>query len=1391
MMFADDPTQANDAGPEDGVTRLPVAQLKRWQPTRGGLLNLYRYDSEEFRYEQGHLLLRGNNGTGKSRVLALQLPFLLDGDIASHRVEPDGDPAKRMEWNLLMNRHKDRLGYTWLEFGRLQEDGSEQYLTIGCGLSAVAGRGVADKWFFITKQRIGCDLYLQSTAGAALGRAALVDAIGEHGHVYTAASAYRAAVDRALFGLGEQRYAALVDLLIQLRKPQLSRQLDERQLSDALSQALRPLPESVLADVAESFRSLEADRGELERYRVAEGSVASFLEEYARYSRIAARRRAEVVRRAHSAYEDVQRDLRATQEQLEAATRRRAELDAQLLQLGHDESAALAEERALQQSPEMRGAENLDRLRGTSQAHTDAAQKAAHELERSRATVIRARDEHESAVYQHRDADESLSRSAAEARTAAVTLGVELDHDRALGRDLREPHERKHGEAATQTIIERRRAAATHLRERSREVDRARQTHERASLDHQHVAGQLDEARESERAAHAQAESQREALGLAYGDWFRGLEELAPIASPTVEVDSSNVEWTPDDVEVALESWCESANGDSPVGVAIRALQRPAFARLAGERAAVEARRSAHDLVVRGLRDEQASLSQGVHQPPSPPPTRDPAARLGRPGAPLWRLCDFRPEIADPVRAGVEAALEAAGLLDAWITPDGRVLDAGSSDTLLLPDTSARAGEFHLGTLLVPAIDPTDPAVALLTDPVIEALLRHIGARQGAGTAWVDGSGRWQLGPLHGSHMKTVAEHLGGGAREAARKRRLAALAEELQAALNELERLSAELREIDRRTARADAEVRRAPGDAELRRCLAERFAAVTRVAALRVRVTDAERRMLECKERLLHAERVRLEAARDLGVERWVDRLEDLDAAIANYKGAIGPLWLHARDQARALDAAERTRRNLLEAEETATRRAEDWNAKETLSRATASELQTLESVLGAAIRDVLSRLDAARARLAAIHADATGAQKEAGKAHDLTIQSEAVRVHLLQSLEGHTSARAAAISRLARLSQSGLLTVAGDESDDDAAGWSVTRAVEVARRVESRLSAVQSDELAWDKAQGGIHKHVQLLSESLIEHGYPPDVTQEDDLLVVRITFQGQILLMPRLRDALSGEVATRQSVLDAREREVIENHLLGEVAAHLHDLLHEAAERVDGINAEIERLPTSTGMTLRFIWEPVDDGPAGFSDVRARLLRSAGTWSPAERQKVGEFLQRQIKAVRAADDTSTWQEQLVRGLDYRAWHRFAVERQQEGRWVRLTRRTHGTGSSGEKAIALTIPQFAAAAATYAGASPLAPRLILLDEAFVGIDSDMRRKCMGLLAAFDLDFVMTSEREWCCYDTLPGVAISQLSTRPNVDAVAVTRWIWNGRQRIRDDAPLPPAAPARGAT
>lgn len=100
---------------------------------------------------------------------------------------------------------------------------------------------------------------------------------------------------------------------------------------------------------------------------------------------------------------------------------------------------------------------------------------------------------------------------------------------------------------------------------------------------------------------------------------------------------------------------------------------------------------------------------------------------------------------------------------------------------------------------------------------------------------------------------------------------------------------------------------------------------------------------------------------------------------------------------------------------------------------------------------------------------------------------------------------------------------------------------------------------------------------------------------------------------------------------------------------------------------------------------------------------------------------------------------------------------------------------------MPLFAAVASFYGrDQQARAPRLVLLDEAFAGIDDTARAHCMALIHEFDLDFVITSEREWACYAELPGVSICQLLRREGVDAVLVSRWSWDGRARRREDDP-----------
>ncbi len=374
-------------------------------------------------------------------------------------------------------------------------------------------------------------------------------------------------------------------------------------------------------------------------------------------------------------------------------------------------------------------------------------------------------------------------------------------------------------------------------------------------------------------------------------------------------------------------------------------------------------------------------------------------------------------------------------------------------------------------------------------------------------------------------------------------------------------------------------------------------------------------------------------------------------------------------------------------------------------------------------------------------------------------------------------------------------GLLLAAWPDAElpDMQSPWTIDPALTMARRGEQALSHLKDDDETWARVQKQLTTEFTELQQSLGALNHRAQGETSDWGFIVHIIYQNWPEPPDKLLARLADEITQRSELLTAKERTVLENHLQAEIAWEIQHLMQAADTRTDAINKELHRRPTSTGVRYRLVWEPIseDDGaPIGLSAARKRLLNtSADLWSSEDREVIGTMLRRRITAEReradASKDGGGLLDQLARALDYRRWHRFRVERWQDGAWRKLS----GPASSGERALGLTVPLFAAIASFYSqgSSSELAPRLMLLDEAFAGIDDAARAHCMGLIREFDLDFVITSEREWACYAELPGVAICHLQRREGVDAVFVSRWTWDGRARVRDADPDRRFAPA----
>ena len=1354
---------------------LPQPARHRWQPLRLGLVELYHYDVEEFWFRDGHLLLRGNNGTGKSKVLSLTLPFLLDANLTPARIEPDGDRNKRMEWNLLMGgRFERRIGYTWLELGRIDEAGNAVILTLGCGLRAVAGRSGVDAWYFLTEQRIGADLWLTTAQKTALTRERLVEAIGERGHVFQTAQDYKRAVDERLFRLGNERYAALVNTLIQLRQPQLSKQPDEDRLSDALTEALTPLDRDALEVVADAMAQLEELRRELEELEAMRKAVSAFGERYQRYAQVATRRRARVLRQSQTAFDESSRQLSAAEAALERATAAVTQWRAETERLDAQLAADAQRISVLETHPTMRDARRI----------ADAQQRAAEclasfeEAEKRVATAhSRLSLEEEAAARRRQRADATRSRLVELDRRVcelAQSSGIEAVHSRALaqvgfpdglkeagGRFLDDLRAKVRGAEA------RRREQMTVVRKRLGEAAAADQACSAARSERMRRAEGFEAATAG--SAQALAALQEAGTQLARG-WRLHVSALEALSIPDSE-----------DLLGELTLWVEALSGPNPLRQAVNRAWQEHERQLAARRAALDARREQLSLERDELERERLRLETGETPTPPAPHARDAAGRSGRAGAPLWQLVDFSPVVPEADRAGLEAALEASGLLDAWVTPDGTVWESTLHDVVL---TARTVCEPALSDWLVPTAPPEGAAAAVSPSTVEEILASIVCGVEDPhiAEAWISPRGEFRLGPARGAWTKPEARYIGHAAREAARRFRLGEILTrlgEIAAALEECDGVGAR---IDQRRARAAREQDSCPSDDPLLRAHADRAAAeqVRRQAQESLgeadsRLASAENALARARDALeLDAQSLRL--PRDAaGIERLAESLDafrleagELVSAAREHQGTLEELALQLEREARARLDAEAT--------------VEDRSAKRRILLEAQETLAVLQESVGKAVEELLRDLKLAHSTRDEHKAAYTRAQRQWIESTGEHGAAQTHRDDLREQLTERAAARRQAVDELqAFASLTGLFSVAVADVPlpDPAAPWGIETALAAARRAEQALADVTADEPAWNRVQNAISRDLAELQTAMSAQGHKLSADVSDHGLAVSIFYHERPQRPDTLRQLLDGDIEARRLTLTAKEREILESHLEKEIAANLQRRIIETEERVRLINAELEKRPTSTGVRFRLDWQPLPEqtegSVAGLIEARKRLLKTnPDAWSPEDRREVGEFLQARISAERAREEQSTLVEGLARALDYRRWHRFRVERQQDRQWRPLS----GPASSGERALGLTVPLFAGASSHYWSAHEHAPRLVLLDEAFAGIDDEARAGCMALIREFDLDFVMTSEREWGCYPELPGLAICQLIRREGMDAVLVTRWTWDGRERRREE-------------
>src|SRR2546427_1246834 len=267
------------------------------------LTNFWLYGLQEFEIPHGRLFLAGENASGKSTVLTAALPLALDGDLRPNRLDTVGGRERHMEYYVLGGSesatpysHERRTSYIALEFEwcdphhppiapefrhRWEENGEREktrFLTIGISLAGNinASDHIRPLRFLITDgSRLGYDLHTVYETGnkhekRAYDHSRFKQVLEGHGIICESQAEYERQVARYLFGFSDVKdFQKLINLLLVLRRPNLSTELNFSRVHDYLKQSLRKVSSETTSRVIGTIERIDAIQSEIERIQEA------------------------------------------------------------------------------------------------------------------------------------------------------------------------------------------------------------------------------------------------------------------------------------------------------------------------------------------------------------------------------------------------------------------------------------------------------------------------------------------------------------------------------------------------------------------------------------------------------------------------------------------------------------------------------------------------------------------------------------------------------------------------------------------------------------------------------------------------------------------------------------------------------------------------------------------------------------------------------------------------------------------------------------------------------------------------------------------------------------------------------------------------------------------
>lgn len=1362
---------------------------EKWIMYRAVLYNFWYYPNQEFIFKDGCAVLRGHNGSGKSVTTQSLITVVLDGDTRSQRLDPFGGKERKISDTVLGEEEllphiKSRIGYIALEFRK--KNGLTK--TIGLGIHAVRDKKQAKKWYFITNGKtVGNrdeDVKLYKTEKFDGGNKEIsltekelrqtIEIECQCGKVFSDRDEYAAQVNKQLFGFETpEQFKGLIDLLMQIRSPQLSDRNKPEAAATVLNDALPQLTEEELRPLTTSIESIDRLEKDLVRYKSDLKAIDSLNKVVVEYSTLTMAEKADEFLKSVKQFESLKDELEKLQKK---QLQRTESLEKAKINLKRIDS----EIQALKEEKINLGFEEIEAVQANLTATEKEMKSSSIKLEELEERKIKA------------------ERTFREARRQSENANVnKLKHEKALAEFSRELND-----YATEMDFEIHQRYFDHFGRNNSQKDYEFKAWTDATFDYKKFLHATKDQLEKYERKEMQANSVRNELGNIDQNIHQIEQQIDALVNKyeqTILNKRDEIElWSYDATAISITAELkqqlqvqidelfdplEKEEYFNPLNVFTQSRLNDVLQRTTQLEHEAQLKKTEIDKLNAEIAEWKTEKEVEPSFLTSKQKDWDVLRAQGIDFKPFYEVFEFQADVSDEERLLLQSAFFETGLLSAVVVSPEKIEKASELTAVV---QYRKATQNNLSKVLKPSEDSS----------FYDELLQGI-SFESAAEGFILNGGYYQTGFIAGkAAFYDENLYIGKEARAQNRLRKIATLEEQVKVEMLLLTDLETEISKVKNEAKSINAERNAFPSVADVENLVKERNHLQDRIDS--IIKPEKERKLefihnLEIEQRKLMAEiKQKLDfSTLELTTTAFsteLFKLNDYEAVFQDMRSAYKEMHFAKEQEGNyiaqmenAQNLAEEYHSDFIDQEiklerlnekiTTLQKRLNEMGSEEIITRMREITEQ-LETILpgerDATIRktsDLERDIEECTSSILLIENDELPFKKSIAIAWEKTFdvqfrQNRPLFEHLTFTSDLKENAAFIFKTYGSKL----------DKNRDSIAN--------TLKRLNSRYNQARMELIQYDLDFRDVDSDnlPQFETENDDKQQILQSIKGKMQQKTLTISIHDQVLPIGTGAKILQEKINDLETLQTEKDRELFQDILCNTLADSIRGKIHyvESWEKKMNLYMEHENI-----IKFRIKWVPKVSEKEGEMHTRKLVeeLKKDSRW--VDVSAISRHFKSKIKdaKARAKNESEVNLQQLMRELlDYRSWFDFEIYfTKHGGKERRLNKNSYGELSGGQRVLAMVTPVLAALYSKYLDGKNDAPQIFTLDEAFARVDEENINVMFTYIHKLGFNYILNSQGLWGCFESVPSLNIYELSRPNNKPHVFVQSYYWNGNSRI----------------